>query len=139
MKLSNRSDYALRALIEISLHFDEGSLISAKEISDREGIPIKYLEQILLTLKLAGFVESHQGVNGGYTLARPPEQITFGDVIRTIEGSLTSLSCAEEKPEKSLTETWHNRFQTVMIRLKNAITDVVDNTTLADISKFQSP
>ena len=138
MKLSNRSDYALRALIEISLHYDEGSLISAKEISEREGISIKYLEQVLTTLKLAGFVKSHQGIKGGYILARPPDQITFGEVIRTIEGSLTSLSCAEEKPERSLTETWHKGFQKVMVRLKNAITDVVDNTTLADISKFQS-
>ena len=138
MKLSNRTDYALRALIEISLHYDEGGLISAKEISKREGIPIKYLEQILLALKLAGFVGSHQGINGGYTLTRPPEQITFGEVIRTIEGSVTSLDCAENKADQSITKSWHQGFQNVMVRLKNAITDVVDNTTLADISRLQS-
>ena len=138
MKLSNRTDYALRALIEISLHYDEGGLISAKEISKREGIPIKYLEQILLALKLAGFVGSHQGINGGYTLTRPPEQITFGEVIRTIEGSVTSLDCAEHKADQSITKSWHQGFQNVMVRLKNAITDVVDNTTLADISRLQS-
>ena len=135
MKLSNRTDYALRALIQISISYEEKKLISAKEISEREGIPIKYLEQILLSLRMAGVIVSYQGFNGGYSLARPPEEITFGEVIRIIEGTLTTLDLVAEKPGKSLSDTWHFRFNSVMVRLKSAITDILDNTTLADIHK----
>jgi Rrf2 family protein len=135
MKLSNQSDYALRALIEISLLYKEKKLISAKEISQREGIPIKYLEQILLNLKLAGFIDSQQGIKGGYSLTRPPEDITLGEVIRSIEGTVSPLSSTEKLSNDNSSKSWHGRFQNVMFKLRDAISDVVDKTSLADICK----
>ncbi len=133
MKLSNRTDYALRALVEISLVYGDGEYISAKEISERQDISLKYLEQILTSLKRSGFIESRQGINGGYTLARKPEDITFGAVIRSIEGSLAPLACVDNKKSAHAPINWKNRFQMVMTNLRDAIDNVVDNTTLADI------
>lgn len=133
MRLSNRTDYALRALVEISVAYREDQVISAKEISRNEGIPIKYLEQILAGLKTSGFIESQQGIKGGYTLSRPPDKITFGEVIRSIEGSTAPTGCVDKFNPKFCSESWHCRFRRVMTKLYDSINDVVDNTTLADV------
>ena len=135
MKLSNRTDYALRALLVISYEHSEGKLISAKEISEREDISLKYLEQVLSVLKMSGFITSHQGINGGYKLSRQPEEITFGEVIRAIEGTVTPLEPVAENQEIEENEPWHKRFWAVMNKLNVAITDVVDKTTLADVCR----
>jgi Rrf2 family protein len=125
----------LRALVEISLAYNERKLISAKEIAKLEGIPIKYLEQILSNLKLSGFVVSEQGAKGGYSLARPPHEITFGEVIRSLEGTLSPIGCVDLKDPKFCSELWHCRFHQIMTKLRQAISEVVDNTTLADVCR----
>src|SRR3989338_2600697 len=95
MRLSQRSDYAMRAMVELGMAFQGQRPVSAKDIASREGVPIKFLEQILLTLKHAGFVRSKMGVKGGYTLAMSPEQITFGQVVRVFEGPLSPIGCVD--------------------------------------------
>ncbi len=88
MKVSTRGDYASRALLSLALHEEEAGLTSVKDIAERTGLPQPYLEQILLALKGAGLVRSKRGVGGGYVLARPPEQITLGQIVAAVDGPI---------------------------------------------------
>ena len=87
MKVSTRGDYACRALLSLAMHGD-GNPTSVRDIADRTGLPQPYLEQILLALKGAGLVRSKRGVGGGYVLARPPEEITLGEVVSAVDGPI---------------------------------------------------
>ncbi|MET1029757.1 RrF2 family transcriptional regulator [Domibacillus tundrae] len=91
MKVSSQGEYALRALNVLG---QKKELMSISEISDATLVTVKYLEKILLVLKKLGYVESKRGVQGGYFLNKPPEEINIGDVIRQIEGPLSPMSCA---------------------------------------------
>jgi Rrf2 family iron-sulfur cluster assembly transcriptional regulator len=86
--VSTRGDYASRALLSLALHEEEAGLTSVKDIAERTGLPQPYLEQILLALKGAGLVRSKRGVGGGYVLARPPEQITLGQIVAAVDGPI---------------------------------------------------
>jgi Rrf2 family iron-sulfur cluster assembly transcriptional regulator len=85
VKVSTRGDYAARALLSLALH-GEGAPTSVRDIAERTGLPQPYLEQILLALKGAGLVRSKRGVGGGYVLARPPAEITLGEVVSAVDG-----------------------------------------------------
>ncbi|MGQ0616348.1 MAG: RrF2 family transcriptional regulator [Acidimicrobiia bacterium] len=88
MKVSTRGDYACRALLSLALHGDGPTPTSVRDIAERTALPQPYLEQILLALKGAGLVRSKRGVGGGYVLARPPEEITLGDVVSAVDGPI---------------------------------------------------
>lgn len=90
--LSNKAKYATRALLDLTLNYDCGPVL-IQDIAERQEIPIKFLEQILLALKHSGFVESRKGRGGGYFLAMPPSKITLGAVVRAIDGPLAPISC----------------------------------------------
>ena len=90
--LSNRARYATRALLDLSLQYPSGPLL-IQDIADRQNVPLKYLQQILLDLKLAGCLTSRKGPGGGYSLARPPEEITLGQVLTAMDGAIVDLSC----------------------------------------------
>lgn len=94
-QLSKRTQYSLRALYALTRKFGQGPVLITT-LAASETIPKKFLEQILISLKGAGFVASKKGKGGGYALAQPPESITIGSVIRTIEGPLAPLPCASE-------------------------------------------
>jgi len=94
MKLSTKGKYGVRAVFEIARHYGKGP-ISIKEIVERQGISISYLEQILYRLGKAGLVESVRGPAGGYLLARKPSDLTIGDIIRTLEGPIALSHCLE--------------------------------------------
>ena len=133
MNISKRTDYALRAMVELALVYNDQNYVSAKEISKSEGIPLKFLEQILSTLKNVGYVESRVGPGGGYMLIKPPHETTFGDLIRLFEGDVAPIGCVKIDNPKFCSEKWHCRFHKVMADLRDAISGVVDNTTLADV------
>ncbi len=133
MKLKNRTDYAFRALMEIASAYNRGELISANEIAKREGISIKYLEQILSTLKTNAFIESRQGIGGGYTLARAPETITFGQVIRAFEGAIEQENHVKNPGTSVYSDIMNSRLNKAIGRIWGAVSDVVDNTTIADV------
>jgi Rrf2 family protein len=98
MKLSVRGEYALRALIVLGLDYlEDDSVVRIQEISKRQNIPKRFLEQILNDLKSAGILESKRGVAGGYRLKMPPDRITLAEVIRHIEGPLAPISCVSER------------------------------------------
>jgi Rrf2 family protein len=104
-------------------------------MAEREHIPKKFLEQILLKLKVQGLVDSKKGKGGGYTLIRHPESITVGQIIRMIEGPLAPLPCASESAYRKCDECPDDRFcetRLIMRDVRNAIAEILDRTTLAD-------
>jgi len=90
VKVSTRGDYASRALLSLALHRDDANPTSVRDLAERTGLPQPYLEQILLALKGAGLVRSKRGVGGGYVLARPPEEITLGEIVSAVEGPIVA-------------------------------------------------
>jgi Rrf2 family protein len=141
MNLSKRGEYGLRAMIEIALMQEErGSqqaVVQIKEIAERQNIPAKFLEQILLSLKNAGFVHSKMGVGGGYYLARPPQQISLGHIVRLLDGPLAPIRCVSQTAYEQCgcpdQETCGLRL--VMLDVRNAIAHILDNTSLADVTQ----
>jgi Rrf2 family cysteine metabolism transcriptional repressor len=94
MKLSTKGKYGVRAVFEIARNYGKGP-ITIKEIADRQGISFSYLEQILHRLGKAGLIESVRGPAGGYLLARKPEELTIGDIVRSLEGPIALSHCLE--------------------------------------------
>jgi len=139
MRLSKRGEYGLRAMItlaDVQKNSPTG-MIQIKEISAREEIPAKFLEQILLALKNAGLVHSKMGVGGGYYLARAPKEITLGQIVRTLDGPLAPIKCVSQMAYEPCgcpdEETCGLRM--VMGDVRNAISNILDNTTLATVIK----
>ncbi|WP_026517989.1 RrF2 family transcriptional regulator [Butyrivibrio sp. MC2021] len=95
MKISTKGRYALRVMIDLALH-NNGEYIALKDISARQNITIKYLEQIVSVLNKAGFLRSMRGNNGGHKLARDPKDYRVGDIIRVMEGNLTPVECSAQ-------------------------------------------
>jgi Rrf2 family protein len=95
MRLSKKGEYAVRALVEIGFesHLRPGTLIQISTVAQRTNIPEKFLEQILLALRNGGVLRSKRGVEGGYSLAKPSDQITLGEVIRLLDGPLAPIPC----------------------------------------------
>ncbi len=93
MRISAKGEYAAKAVLYLSLKHPK--VVTIHEIAENHNIPLKYLEQILLILKRAKLLESHRGVRGGYTLARRPEEISIGEVLRVVDGKFSQSSCLE--------------------------------------------
>ncbi len=96
MKISTKGRYALRLLLDIARQ-GEGAVVSLKEVSGRQDISVKYLEQIVLKLNRAGLLKSIRGVQGGYLLTRTPAEYMVGDVLRAVEGSLAPTTCLQDE------------------------------------------
>lgn len=132
--ISQKAKYALRALIFLQRAATERPLMIA-EISQREAIPKKFLEQILLELKRRGIVESRRGRHGGYALLRPAEKITFGEVLRLIDGPIAPLPCLSRTAYRRCADCRDEQsceIRRVFARVAAAERDVLDRTTLAD-------
>ncbi len=132
MKISTKGRYALRTMIDLAMN-DTGENISIKAIAARQGISTKYLEQIISTLNKAGYVKSERGANGGYRLTKKPEEYTVGMILRLTEGSLAITTCTQD--EQNLCERY-GYCTTVKVweKINKAISDVVDNITIADLA-----
>jgi Rrf2 family cysteine metabolism transcriptional repressor len=139
MRLSKRGEYGMRAMILLAeaQPNDSEQVVQIKEISEREKIPAKFLEQILLTLKNAGLLHSKMGVGGGYYLAKSPAEITLGHVFRVLDGPLAPIRCVSQMsyepcgcPDEEVCG-----LRMVMDDVRNAITDILDNTSLADVTR----
>jgi Rrf2 family protein len=143
MRLSKRGEYGLRAMIILAEPAQNGgspAMMQIKEISQREQISLKFLEQILLTLKNAGLLHSKMGVGGGYYLARPASEITLGQIFRVLDGPVAPIRCVSQMAYESCgcpdEETCGLRL--VMSDVRNAIAGILDNTSLADVIKRQA-
>ena len=133
--ISKKTQYGLKAMQALGRRYREGPVLIGT-LAKEESIPLKFLEVILLDLKGHGILESKVGRKGGYRLSRPPSTITIGSIIRIMEGPLAPLPCASEtafKPcaECADIETCGTRI--VMREVRDAISDVLDKTTLADL------
>jgi Rrf2 family protein len=103
MKITARAEYASLAILELALRFNSGQ-VQAKEIADRQQIPLKFLEQILIQLRNAGLVRSIRGASGGYLLARPPDEISLKDVVEAVEGELNIID--SKLDDRTLRTVW---------------------------------
>lgn len=131
MRVSTRSDYGLRALIELAGHYGAGPLQSS-EIALRRHIPEQYLDQLLTTLRKAGFIRSTRGPAGGHELLRDPNSITVRDVIESLEGSLAPVAWLDDPPE--MTDHPHNCGQReIWERIREATAGVLDAYSIGDL------
>jgi len=138
MKFSKKSEYALRALLELSLVHGTKTL-QRQDIASRQHIPLEFLEQILLPLKRAGLVSSRRGVNGGYRLIKRPKHITLGHVIRILDGPLAPIRCVsktayEKCNDCPYADQAHCPVQHAMGTVRDAIAGILDNYTLEDFA-----
>jgi len=124
MNISVKGEYALHAIFDLALQ-KFGEPIKIGDIAHRQGIPQKFLELILAGLKQGGFVESRRGAEGGYLLARPPESITVGQVMRYVEGAKSTKPVRKPTAADPFGETWR--------RVDQAVSDVIDQTTFAEL------
>jgi Rrf2 family protein len=132
MKLSRKSDYALRALMMLVAHVGKGP-VSVREIADRNDISRKFLENILLEMKSQGWVASIAGRDGGFVLAKPPEQITMGQVVRYFDGILAPISCVSTSHYEACSQEGVCRFRRVLLDIRNYIARLMDTATLSSV------
>lgn len=132
MKISTKGRYALMVLLDLALQ-PEGKFASVKDISERQAIPAKYLEQIIMTLNRGNLLLSARGANGGYRLAKAPREYRLGDIIRAAEGSLSPLSCLEDG-ENVCARSEHCRTLPFWSGLNRTINEYVDSFTLEDLA-----
>lgn len=130
MKVSTKGRYALRLMLDLALN-QTGEPVSLKDISKRQGISDKYLEQIISVLNKAGYVKSVRGPQGGYSLTKQPEEYTVGMILRLTEGSLAPVACVEEEGTCEKVSS----CATILVwkKINEAINEVVDHMTLADL------
>jgi Rrf2 family cysteine metabolism transcriptional repressor len=134
VRVSAKGEYAIRAMLDLSLH--EGEALSPiQDIAGRQRIPQRYLEQVLLQLKRGGLLHSKRGSSGGYRLARSPERITVGDVLRAVDGPPDGMETGARRagrpgaddPASDLAELWR--------QVAAAVAGVVDQMTLEDLRR----
>ncbi len=132
MKISTKGRYALRVMIDLAMN-DHGKYISLKEISTRQEISNKYLEQIISLLNKAGYLETARGNMGGYRLAKKPKEYTVGDILRATEGDLAPIYCLTEEGECNKQKKC--RTYSFWKGLDNVINEYIDSKTLEDLIK----
>ena len=136
MKLSKKGEYALRSLINLGIAAEmKRNLVQVSELAESEQLPVKFLEQILQALKEAGIVESQRGKFGGYRLGRPAKKIFIGEVVRLIDGPLAPIGCVSQSAYEPCTcpDEAHCGLRMLMLDVRNAIADILDRYTLADV------
>ncbi|BCA53998.1 putative HTH-type transcriptional regulator rrf2-like [Nitrospira sp. KM1] len=142
MKLSKKSEYGLRALLELTTV--QGKSLQRHEIASRQHIPVEFLEQILLALKRAGLLSSRRGMNGGYQLIKSPDDITLGQVIRILDGPLAPIGCVSKTAYQKCSDCPYTDkpqcpVQRVMGTVRDAIADILDNYSLNDFAAGHRP
>ncbi len=132
MKLSTKGQYGVKAMFDLAMRYSE-EYIPLKQVAEAQVIPENYLEQLASQLRKAGLVESIRGPQGGYRLARAPETITIGEIIRILEGPITLVDCAPEEGEPSCKRAEACVTRGIWAKMAASIADVVDSITLADL------
>lgn len=130
MKLSTRSRYSIRILIELA-HRNDNKPVQVRAISHSQGISVKYLELLIRTLKKAGLVNSVRGAKGGHLLAKAPEEITMGQIVRLFEGQTDLVACVSSPQQCA--RTAQCRVRDIWIEATNAVFEKLDGITIADL------
>ncbi len=133
MQISAKVDYALRALTELAVAWEQDprQMLKGDQLAVRQNIPVRFLEGILGQLRRAGIVVSQRGADGGYRLARSPEQISVADVIRVLDGPLGAVR--SEAPEDATYAGPAQHLRTVWVATRAAMREVLENTSVADV------
>ncbi len=134
MKVSKKTDYALRALFTLVEHYGRDP-IPIRELARRNDVPKRFLEHIMLDLKSKGWVESVTGVRGGYVLAKRPDQIMMGEIVRYFDGILRPIECVSVSGYKRCTQEPVCRFRRVFLDARNYVTELMDGASLAAVAK----
>jgi Rrf2 family protein len=132
MKISYKCDYATKIILDLSENYPN-NLVHIEDIARRQNIPRNYLEQILLSLKRGGFVQSKKGPKGGYSLTRRSKEISLGDVVRFIEGSIYPISCVDPQASRTCDEVSRCALSGVWKEVGDAISNIVDNVNFEQI------
>ena len=135
MMISTKGRYALRIMADVAQH-DGEMPVSVREIAQRQDISDKYLEQIITQLSRAGLVKSARGAQGGYMLAKEPQEYTVGEILRLLEGNLAPVACVDDTKD-ACTRADECVTMEVWREIKDAVNKVVDNITLADLVEQQ--
>ncbi len=134
MQLSTKSRYAARALVELALKYGQEP-VKLKDVAARQEISLKYLEQVMFPLRISGYVKTHKGSQGGYVLAKPPQEITMYDIVKTVEGSLSPVDCVDDP------DTCHRIdycvTRKVWVDLKEAIYNELSKISLIELAESQ--
>ena len=135
MRVSAKADYAVRAVVELAV--SDGGPVKGERISQAQDIPLKFLENILLELRYAGLVRSQRGAEGGYWLARPPEEITLAEVIRSVEGPIANVRGVGPQDVEYVGSA--EKLRDVWIAVRANLRSVLEEVTLADIARGKLP
>ncbi len=134
MKISTRARYGTRAMLDLAQHYGEGPVL-VKDIARRQQISRQYLEQLLISLKVAGMVWSNRGTRGGFILAKAPSQIKLIDIVQCMEGSIAPVGCVDD------TETYSRAAfcaaRDVWVEVKEAVSSILESITLQDLVERQ--
>jgi Rrf2 family protein len=136
MRVSAKADYALRATIELATT-EPGKPVKGERIAQAQEIPLKFLENILVDLKHAGLVLSQRGAEGGYWLARPPEEITVADVVRAVDGPIANVR--GRGPEQVEYSGYAERLREVWVAVRASLRAVLEEVTIADLARGELP
>ena len=134
MKISFKGDYALKIILDLALGYGNG-IAQIKDISKRQDIPEKFLEQIITTLKGAGYVKTVRGPKGGVFLAKPPAKITMGEIIRLMEGPTSPIACVSKSGHAKCSYEKLCAFKGYFAEIRDRINDVVDKTNFQEIAE----
>lgn len=138
MLISRKSQYALRAILELSKRYDDGAPCKTHDIAARQDIPVRFLEVILCRLKQAGYVESVRGKEGGYMLAQPPGSITVGDIVRHCEGGMDPVESLNEALKDFSSGRNLSVFTPLWKDVRDSISEVCDSVSFSDLVKKES-
>jgi Rrf2 family protein len=133
MKLSTKGRYGIKAMVDIALEYGSGRL-SVNQLAEKQGASIAYLEQLIAALKKAGLVVSTRGASGGYTLSRPPEEISVGEVLRALEGSTAVVDCVGIDASGSCENACSCSARPLWLKLQRRVDDVLNTTTIKDLA-----
>ncbi len=130
MKISSRTRYGIRAMLELAVNYGAGTL-QIRMIAERQNISVKYLEQLMAILKSAGFVRSIRGARGGYLLAKPPSKININELFRALEGPVVTVECVEN--ESYCAKVADCIVRVLWVQVQEAIQSTLQSVTLQDL------
>jgi Rrf2 family protein len=134
MRVSKRTDYALRALFTLVEHHGSGP-IPIRELARRNDVPKRFLEHIMLDLKAQGWVKSIAGIRGGYVLAKAPNKITMGEIVRHFDGIIAPMECVSVSGYRRCNQESVCRFRRVFLDARNYVAELMDEATLAEVAQ----
>ncbi|MDH3558211.1 MAG: Rrf2 family transcriptional regulator [Deltaproteobacteria bacterium] len=130
MKISTRGRYGTRMMLDLAAHHDQGPT-PLREIANRQDLSVKYLEQLIIPLKAAGYIRSVRGARGGYTLARKPDKISVGQIIKVLEGGLSLVDCVEDPKVCEREKNCPTRD--IWLRMSERLMEELSSLTLRDV------